>query len=381
MGRGSRWRGFAVNALTVLGSIVFTVLALEVAFRFLPVATAPWVEPPTAAHPIQRYVANTPYTWSVGWNFQIVSRGRTNAQGFIAGYDYDAAATSPLVAVIGDSFVEAMAVPFAESITGRLQQSLGARGRAYAFAQSGAPLSQYIAYARHACEIYRPERLVITVVGNDFDESVFANRQRNGFFHLHPKADGGFDFLLSPLPPMGVAERVGRNSALALYFFRNISKSGLIGLLTIGRAQAEERGVGPYVGNTSAAAGTDRVAEGEKVIDWFLDQLSNATCVPPKHIVIMVDAMRPEVYDPPRLAAARSSYFGRMRAKVLADAASRGFVVVDLEQAFTTSYSKDGRRFEPPIDNHWNEQGHAVAADAIIARLADWAPLSEARTQ
>src|SRR5512138_1109887 len=108
MDLGSRLRGFAVNTLTVLVSLAFTLLALEVAFRFLPVAVAPWVEPPTAANPIQRYVANMPFTWSVGWNFQVVSHGRTNAQGFVAGYDYDAAATSPLVAVIGDSFIEAM---------------------------------------------------------------------------------------------------------------------------------------------------------------------------------------------------------------------------------------------------------------------------------
>ncbi len=371
----SRLRSFAINGLTVVGSVLFTLLALEVLFRFLPVATAPWVEPATSANPIQRYVANTPFTWSVGWNFHVVSRGRTNAQGFIAGYDYDAAATSPLVAIMGDSFIEAMAVPFQQSVTSRLQQALGARGRAYSFAQSGAPLSQYVAYAKHACDTYRPQRLVFLVVGNDFDESVFAKRQRNGFFHLHPKPGGGFDFTLSPVPPMRITEHVARNSALALYFFRNIARSGFGGLLAVGRAQADDRRVGPYVGNTSADVGAARVAEGEQVIDWFLEQLGSL-CVRREEIVIAVDAMRPEVYDPGMLEAAGKSYFGRMRAKVLADGASRGFRTVDLQDAFLKSFAKDRRRFEPPIDNHWNEHGHAVAAAAIIARLADWPPLS-----
>lgn len=374
----SRWRGFAINALTVLGSIVLTLLAFELVLRFLPVARAPAVAPATAADPIQRYVANAPFTWSVGWNLQNVVRGGTNAQGFVANYDYDRSGTSPLVAVIGDSFIDALVVPFADTITGRLQQAIGARGRAYAFAQSGAPLSQYVAYATHACETYRPERLVITIVGNDFDESLFARRQRNGFFHLHPKADG-FDFALTPAPPQGFSERIARNSALALYVFRNILTSGRIAPLLIGRANADESRPAAYVGNTLAEASAARVAEGEKVIGWFLDRLANSMCVEPKHTVLVVDAMRPEIYDPARLQAARPSYFGRMRTKLLDDAAARGFRVVDLEQPFLTSFAKDNRRFESPIDNHWDDHGHAVATEAVIAALSGWAPLSEAR--
>lgn len=375
---GSLWRNFAVNALTAAGGIAFTLLLLEVLFRFLPVARAPWVEPPTAENPIQRYVANSPFTWSTGWNFQGVVHGRTNAQGFVASYDYDASAASPLVAVIGDSFIEAFAVGFPHSLTGRLQEALGAQGRAYAFAQAGSPLSQYVTYAKYACETYRPQRMVILIVGNDFDESVFANRIRNGIFHLHPR-DGGFDHILTPQPPMRLAERIARNSALALYIFRNLGRGGLAPALIIGKAHAQGGGVGPYVGNTSADAGAARVAEGEKLIEWFLGRLSDLACLKPRDIVLAVDAMRPEIYDPARLSAARSSYFGRMRAKVLADAASRGFTVVDLEQAFFASFARDGRRFEPLNEGHWNAHGHAIAAEAVQAALAGWPPLFKAR--
>jgi hypothetical protein len=68
-----------------------------------------------------------------------------------------------------------------------------------------------------------------------------------------------------------------------------------------------------------------------------------------------------------------------MRTKLLTDAAVRGFRTVDLEEVFTKSFARDQRRFEPLIDNHWNEHGHEVAAAAIVARLADWQPLSAAR--
>ena len=94
-----RLRSALLNLLTIAASIAVTLLVLEIVLRFLPVAWSPPVEPPTAENPIQRYATNTPYTWSLGWNFYMVNHGRSNAQGFLADYDYDATATTPLVAV------------------------------------------------------------------------------------------------------------------------------------------------------------------------------------------------------------------------------------------------------------------------------------------
>src|SRR2546430_10152466 len=105
-------RAFVINLITVIASVAFTLLVIEGALRLFPVAWAPSVEPPSADNPIQRYAASQSFTWSLGWNFHDVVRGRSNAQGFLADYDYDRAATTPLVAVVGDSFIEALRVPF-----------------------------------------------------------------------------------------------------------------------------------------------------------------------------------------------------------------------------------------------------------------------------
>jgi len=145
-----RLKSGLLNLLTVMVSVALMLGAAEIVLRFLPVATALPVEPPSRENPIQRYVASQPYVWSLGWKMEHVVRGRSNAQGFLADYDYEAGDPRPLVAVVGDSYVEAMPVTFAQSVTGRLQSALGPNGRAYVFAQSGAPLTQYVAYARHA---------------------------------------------------------------------------------------------------------------------------------------------------------------------------------------------------------------------------------------
>ena len=369
-----RLRAFLLNLLTVAASVAFTLLLLEGVLRFLPVARAPPVQPPTAENPIQRYAPNRPATWSFGWNLAHVVRGHSNAQGFIADYDYDRAASTPLVAVAGDSFIEALRVPFAETLTGRLAAALGSRGRAYAFAQSGSPLSQYVAYAAHACAVYHPERLVVTVVGNDFDESVYAHRRRNGIFHLYPRAEGGFDYRLTPLPAPGLVERIARRSALALYLMRNVGISDFIAMIGINIAQAAPRDV--YVGNTLADANPARVAEGERVIAWFLETLPGAACLAAHDIVLVVDAMRPQIYDDTALKAARTSYFGLMRAKLIAEAAAKGFVVIDMEQPLLAAYRAQPAPFEFPNDMHWNARGHAVAAAAVLKVLAAWPPLA-----
>lgn len=370
-----RLKAFLVNLATVVVTICVMLIVAEVVLRFLPVATALPVEPPTDANPIQRYVANQPYTWSFDWTMNGVVRGRSNAQGFLADYDYDANDPRPLVAVVGDSYIEALRVSFKESLTGRLQAALGNRGRAYAFAQSGSPLSQYLAYARHACAAYKPARLVVNVVGNDFDESVFANRRRNGIFHLYPKPEGGFDYRLTPLQTPGLFQRVARNSALAFYLIRNVGITNLLDRMGINLAMAEPP-MPANVGHTDSNANPARVEESNRVIDWFLSTLPQAACLSPNDIVLVVDAPRPELYEPHMLAAVRTSYFVVMRNRIMAEGRVRGFKVVDTQPNFIAAYGADHQRFERVTDGHWNAHGHAVAAAAVLEALADWAPLA-----
>jgi hypothetical protein len=367
-----RLRSVLLNLLLVAVSVAVTLLAFEIVLRFLPVAWSPPVVPPTAENPIQRYAPDTPFTWSLGWNFSTVIHGRSNAQGFLADYDYAAADTTPLIAVAGDSYVEALRVPFAKTLTGRLQAMLSQSGRAYAFAQSGVPLSQYVAYARHACAVYRPQRLVVVIVGNDFDESIADHRRRDGIYHLYPKSDGSFDYRLTPLRPPGPIESVLRHSALALYLARNVGVSNVIGWFRPRAANAQSG----YVGHTAAAADPARLDEGQRVIAWFLGALPQAACLSAGEIVLVVDAPRPQLYDPAELAAAQTSYFGRMRARLISEAKTRGFNVIDMEPHFVRSHDADGKPFESPQDGHWNAHGHEVAASAVRQALAGWTPFN-----
>jgi hypothetical protein len=67
--------------------------------------------------------------------------------------NYDPSTDTPLMAVIGDSYVEALMVPYEQTIQGRLSQRVPSHNRVYSFAASGAALSQYLAYAMYAKDI------------------------------------------------------------------------------------------------------------------------------------------------------------------------------------------------------------------------------------
>lgn len=379
----SKSREFLFSLLTVLISITVTLASLELVLNFLPVARTdkPPIQAPTADNPIQRYAPSRSFDWSLGWNFYVTSHGRSNAQGFIADYDYDRNATTPLVAVVGDSMVESLMMPFKQTITGRLQAAMGQSGRAYDFAQQGAPLSQYVAYAKHACEIYHPQRLVAVVVGNDFDESLYSHRRRNGVHHLYARADGGLDFKLTPLPEPALWEHVARHSALVHYMVRNVGVTGITEIFQRLRYADATQGNAKFVGNTDAEANPTRLAEGQQVIDWFVEALPNAACLAPRDIVLVVDAMRPEIYDEKQLSEARASYFGQMRTRLIARAREKGLTVVDMEPVFRAAYAADKRSFEYPTDGHWNEYAHSVVTMAVRGALRDWPPLAPERVQ
>lgn len=135
-----------------------TLAGLEVLPRVLPAYGGAYRTPVDDRRPVRRFTPDREFTWSRDWNFSVVNTVRVNNAGFVSDVDYEADAPGPLLAVIGDSYVEAVMVPFRQTCAGRLATMLEPAARAYAFGMSGAPLSRYLAWARHAREAYRPGR-------------------------------------------------------------------------------------------------------------------------------------------------------------------------------------------------------------------------------
>src|SRR5437762_14134481 len=110
-----RRRELLLNLLLSLASIAVCLLVAEIALRFLPVSTGLRSMPVTAADPVLHFTPNRPFVNSLGWNMHNVVHGRVNNAGFVNGQDYLRDGL-PLIAVIGDLFIEAEVVPYAQSL-------------------------------------------------------------------------------------------------------------------------------------------------------------------------------------------------------------------------------------------------------------------------
>ncbi|MBL8858404.1 MAG: hypothetical protein JNL28_07875 [Planctomycetes bacterium] len=342
---------------------VITFLLMELVLQFCPVSTG--LRPATvdAEHPVYHFEPDRSFVFSRDWNFALANEGHVNNVGFVNDQDYVAVDKRPLVAIVGDSFIEAQMVSYADTAHGRLARKYASDARVYSFAAAAAPLSQYLVWAQYARENYSPDVLVISVVGNDFDESLAKYGVAVGQHHFVPGADGKlelkrFDYKSKALGP------VVYKSALARYLHLNLKLSSRVSAL-IGRLSGKQRVEQQFVGNTATAYTPERLADSLNALDTFFRFLPKMSGMSHERILFVVDGMRPELYDPYKLAAAGKSYFAVMRAAFISKARSLSYEVIDLQVPFIERFERDHQRFEFDTDYHWNAVGHGVVAEVI----------------
>jgi hypothetical protein len=353
----SRRKDLLLSLLLSLATLALCLLGAEIVLRFLPVSTGLRSLPVTAADPVLHYTPNQPFTSSFGWDLHNVVHGRVNNAGFVNDQDYSTGGP-PLIAVVGDSFIEAQMVAYGQTLQARLAAALKGKFRVYSFAASGAPLSQYLIWAGYAVKTYGAPAVVINVIANDFDESLSAYKLDPGFWQYAPDANGVLQLYLNP-HQSGTLITLARHSALARYLILNIHALPLVTSLISGRTLEVGR---HYVG-TDPSAGEKRVRDSLAAIDAILRDVPERVGLAADRILFTLDGFR--YADAAR--EAQGSYFDLMRRAFMEKAAAKGYEVIDLDTRFIPRNAASGEHFEFDDDYHWNAIGHAVAFDAVMA--------------
>ncbi|MEZ4752184.1 MAG: hypothetical protein R3B54_16580 [Bdellovibrionota bacterium] len=352
--------------LVIFGAFL-AVLMLEIALQFLPVHDSMLALPVNAQQPVARYQPNRDFTYSLGADFAIVNSGHVNNAGFVNNQNYDAKSDSPLVAVVGDSFVEALMVPYKQTLQGTLARAVGNEGRVYSFAMQGAPLSQYLVYADYAKSHYKPDAMIFVVVGNDFDESLPKYREGDGKrFHYFKDEGGKLALSREDYEPSALRQWL-RKSALLRYLYINVHAPQALSRLRASWSEVPAAKAAPvFVGNTSANVDPERLRLSESAVDKFFELLPEKSGLAPTQILFVVDGIRPELYSLDSYRSSHESYFGRMRSYFMRMAQQRGYELVDLHSYFAGKHKRTGAKFEFERDAHWNAKGHQTAAEAVL---------------
>lgn len=335
-------------------------LFIELCLRFLPVAEGLGALDVNEKNPIFRFKPNQTKQYSKDWDFSLNNKVRINNYGFVNGKDYFPQLDTPLLGVIGDSYVEASMVPYEQTFYGLMKDDVS-HGRVYSFAASGAPLSQYLVWANYAREKFKPDGYLFVIISNDFDESLAKYKSAPGF-HYYFKTDDGYqlqrvDMKRTKIWYKNILVTLFRNCWLARYFSYNLQAAPRLSMLLAERQE--------YIGNVSAQVTDERLLDSQTAVELFFRDLPAYTGVDPSKILFVIDGVRPAIYDDETLQSAERSYWATMRQFFIQKAKEHGSPVIDLQPAFINHYKQNQKRFEFVNDAHWNQHGHLVAASEI----------------
>jgi hypothetical protein len=354
--------GGTTVAITVIGFLAVA----ECVLRFLPVATPPLVVPVTQTDTVYHFTPNRSFVYSRDWDLTMANYGRTNNDGWVNKLDYREDDALPLIAVIGDSYIEALMVPPDRTAQAHLSESLQGKFRVYSLAASGAPLSQYLVWATYAAREYKAKALIINVVSNDYDESHLSySLQFPGFWIYAPETSGELRLQLLELH-VGAIRSLLKMSALARYLFLNLhvketlSNTQWLRPFVMGQHYSAPK---VYAGNTDASSDPARIEESIAAINAFFRDLPKYTGLQPDRIIFTMDGFR----YPDAASAGKGSYFDIMRTVFRKTAETLGYEVIDMDPLFFADFRLHGGRFEYPRDAHWNPAAHALVAKAILS--------------
>ena len=342
-------------ARRLLASMIGSCLSLavmEVGLRvFQPTNLRHGLEDVDEEHPVAHFTPNRVSSSRAGPYAEPVEL-RINNAGFRNDQSYEHVSSDPLLAIIGDSYVAAVTVPFEDTISARLGRAAEGSGRVYSFAARGAGFGQYLAWAANARDRFDPDAFAFVIIANDFGDSV---SPRTGFHHFERHL-GDTSSLVRVDHHPSWRRTLSRRSALAS-FLLNLGAQPRPPSTTLAPRNS-------FVSNIPSVLPEPTLELYRWAFDSFVGRLPAATGLPYDRIVFIVDGFRPNMYEPESLAVAEASAWAQLREHAIRRAEVAGIEVVDLHAFFTSDFEQRGLHFEPKRDNHWNSYGHGVAADA-----------------
>jgi hypothetical protein len=357
------------SLLLVPASLLALLLASELFFRF--VLPAPDIPQPAFIHDLLRH---QPGQRGVYWAGDVRAPFTINVQGWNSAHpDYPAERTAgQRIAIVGDSYVEALQVPPDQSLAEGLERELGAGTEVFRYGMSGAPLSQYLHMARKAALPAKPDVLVVLLVHNDFDESwrELPGMYTGSFLRLRLKPGGS----LEEIPPAPYLQDLTSRLRNISATWRYLAYGRQLRFETLRRLLLPQSQSAQFQANIDISGLAGREAQDRRATGYLFGRLAAESAQAGARLLLVMDGVRaPIERGEAGLPEALDYGSGALRLNRMAaeEAARLGIPFLDLHPVFAADFRQQQHPFAFKTDGHWNTHAHALAARAVASRLRE----------
>ena len=354
-----------INVIIISISVCILFIFLEIFLRFMPIVNSVnWV-PITQEDKILRHSENSEITYSKDWNFKYSNTRRVNNYGFLNDQNYTSNPSTSLIAVIGDSYVEAMLNKYENTFYGKLEKHLSGNSLVYSFGVSGAQLSQYIAWIDYTNKEFNPELFIIPIIANDFDESFYKYKRTRGFHYFNEHSLDGTIYSINRVDSK--FRRILLSSSLFRYVFFHLRAGDLLKKTKniIVKKYNNDKTEARYIGNVVAEVSRQHELDGMIATDLFFKKLEKII-KPNQKVIFILDAVRPSIYSPQSLIDSENSFWSKMRVYFSNHESMKNFTLIDMQDYFIKHYNDNELKFEYKTDGHWNDLAHSLVFKNLI---------------
>lgn len=360
--------------------ILFILLELVLAF-FMPLPSRPETIYDKQTNILKFDPASGSGTYTKGKFFQLRADWNINNDGWNSPVDYQPASSKNLIAVIGDSYVEAIQVDISKSYPNLLNEMLPDDQQVYAFGKSLYPLTQYLHVSRHVVEKYNPSTLVFNVVHNDFSESVTGGTDDPRFRSLmtvtvapdssvvenKPELTNFLDEKLNPgffrsfIQYSRVQRYVRHPEYLGINFRRMFSD---MAESFTANGEPDEPETADFEANINPEEVLEMREQIELAVDYTIGKIREEN--PNKRIIFVMDAPREGIYAGNDVSESGAYWLNNLMAEVTQ---KHNVEFINLAPLMQADYRENQTKFNSEVDWHWNEYGHQFVAETLYNYL------------
>lgn len=373
-------KDFLKNILLVtIPTLIILILLLELILSFfMPLPSRPDTIYDQSTDILKFSSESGSGTYTKGKFFQIRADWHINNAGWNSLVDYEPETDKERIAIIGDSYVEALQVDVDKKYAHLMRNMLGPDTEVYSFGKSLYALPQYLHVSRHVAETYHPSTLIINVVHNDFEESLDGggnDLRHQALMQLIVNEDS----TITERPPYYhpyLQQRLNpgwfRSLMLKSRLQRYIRYPDFLGIQPFRMAQAyfnqsnskSEQNTPQYEANVNVEEVLEMREQIELAVDYTIGKIREEN--PNKRIIFVMDGPREGIYAGNDVSESGAYWLNNL----MHEAAQKHNVeFINLAPLMQADYRENQTKFNSEVDWHWNEYGHQLVAETLYNYL------------